>query len=208
MPLILRNILLGISLAAPIGPSGVAIIQNGLRAGFSRAFLTGVGVTLADATYLLLVFFGLSRFLDIPVVEISVWLLGAIALLYFGLRTLREAGSRLELDERAVATARSPLLTGYIVNVSNPIAAVWWLGVFGSLLAEAAYGSSRLYALGLSATILVGILAFHTSISLLSHFGRRILSERLLRAVSLTAGCALLLFAGRFAYKALLILAG
>ena len=56
MDLVLRNILLGISLAAPIGPSGVAVIQNGLR----RAFLTGLGVTLADATYLLVVFFGIS----------------------------------------------------------------------------------------------------------------------------------------------------
>ena len=60
MDLVLRNILLGISLAAPIGPSGVAVIQNGLRRGFRRAFLTGLGVTLADATYLLVVFFGIS----------------------------------------------------------------------------------------------------------------------------------------------------
>lgn len=208
MHLILRNILLGVSLAAPIGPSGVAIIQNGLRAGFPRAFLTGLGVTLADATYLLLVFFGLAGFLDIPAVEVAVWLLGAAALLFFGIRTLREAGSGIDLEGSMIATARSPLLTGYIVNISNPIAAVWWLGVFGSLLAEAAYGSSKLYALGLSATILVGILGFHTTMSLLSHFGRRYLNERLLRVISILAGSALLLFAVRFVYMALLVLVG
>lgn len=45
---LLGNILPGLSLAAPIGPSGLAVIQNGLRHGFWRAFLTGLGVTLAD----------------------------------------------------------------------------------------------------------------------------------------------------------------
>jgi threonine/homoserine/homoserine lactone efflux protein len=50
----LRNILLGIPLAAPIGPSREGIILDGLRAGFPRPFLNGVGLTLADSTYLLL----------------------------------------------------------------------------------------------------------------------------------------------------------
>jgi threonine/homoserine/homoserine lactone efflux protein len=208
MELVLRNILLGISLAAPIGPSGVAIIQNGLRAGFFYAFLTGVGVTLADATYLLVVFFGLSSFLDIPAVKISIWFLGAAALLYFGVRTLREAGRALNLEAAPVATARSPLLTGYIVNASNPIAVVWWLGVFGSLLSEAEPGASRLSALALSATILAGILMFHTSVSLLSHWGRHFLNVRLMRAVSVLAGIALLGFGLRFAVVGILTIVG
>ena len=53
MDLVLRNILLGTSRAAPIGPSVVAVIQNGLRRGFRRAFLTGLGVTLAAGLVLL-----------------------------------------------------------------------------------------------------------------------------------------------------------
>lgn len=208
MHIVLRNILLGISLAAPIGPAGVAVIQNGLRAGFPRAFLTGIGVTLADATYLLVVFFGLSNFLDIPAVEISIWFLGAAALVYFGLRTLGESGGVIDLDESLAASARGPLLTGYIVNVSNPIAVVWWLGVFGSLLNEASYASSRLYTLGLSATILIGILTFHTTTSLLSGWGRRVLNERLLRLISILAGMLLLGFGIRFAYMGMKVLVG
>jgi L-lysine exporter family protein LysE/ArgO len=204
MNLILRNILLGISLAAPIGPAGVAIIQNGLRAGFLRAFLTGAGVTLADATYLLVVFFGLSAFLDIPAVAISIWFLGAAALLYFGVRTLREASRTLDLEDSMITTARSPLLTGYIVNISNPMAVVWWLGVFGALLNEADYEASRLTALGLSATILIGILSFHTTLSLLSHWGSRYLNLRLLRAISTLAGIALLGFGLRFGYMGIM----
>lgn len=203
MSTILRNVVLGITLAAPLGPSGVAIIQNGLRAGFGRAFLTAIGVTLADAAYLLLVFFGLSPFIEIEPVRIGVWSLGTVALGYLGLRSLRESGGGIDLGHSLPTTARSPLLVGFTVNASNPLAIVWWLGVFGSLLSESGGSSSRLAALLLSSTILVGILAWHSMMSAVTHFGRRLLSDRLARAVSLVAGLVLLAFAARFAYWAL-----
>ena len=133
---LIRNILLGISLAAPIGPSGVAVIQNGLTRSFLRAFITGVGVTMADATYLLLVYFGLSSFISIPLIKILIWALGALVLLYLGAQSLREAAQSVDLDRAMVPATRNPLLVGYLVNISNPIAIVWWLGVFGSLLGE------------------------------------------------------------------------
>lgn len=202
MNLLLRNILLGISLAAPIGPSGVAVIQNGLRQGFRRAFLTGLGVTLADATYLLIVFFGVSSILTYRPVRLSIWLLGAGALGYLGLRSLLEARRDAVLEGSIPASARSPLLVGYLVNVSNPIAVIWWLGVFGSLLAESGVTDARLSALVLSSSILLGILGWHTAVSLLTHWGRRFVSGRPARLVSLAAGIALLAFAVRFGIMA------
>jgi L-lysine exporter family protein LysE/ArgO len=196
----LRNVMLGISLAAPIGPSGVAVIQNGLRQGFLRAFLTGLGVTLADTSYLLLVFFGLSGFMQIRLVQILVWTLGAVVLFYFGYRSLRGASAGIDLEQEVVATARNPLLVGYAVNISNPIAVVWWLGVFGSLLSEADAGLSRWSALASSATILIGILLWHSTVALLSHWGKRFLNERWAKYVSVVAGLALLFFGLRFGY--------
>ncbi len=56
----LQYVLLGIMLAAPVGPASLAVIQNGLRGGFWRAWRTGIGVTLADASMLLVVYFGLA----------------------------------------------------------------------------------------------------------------------------------------------------
>src|SRR5665648_151221 len=96
---LLRNILLGISLAAPIGPAGLAVIQAGLRHGFLRAFITGLGVTLADTTYLLLVFFGLSGLIGIPLVKVLIWSLGALVLIYLGVQSIRDAFHRVDLDK-------------------------------------------------------------------------------------------------------------
>lgn len=204
---LLRNILLGLSLAAPIGPSGLAVIQTGLRYGFLRAFITGLGVTLADTTYLLLVFFGLSGLITIPLVKVLIWSLGALVLIYLGVQSLRDAFRSLDLEKTVLPTGRNPLLAGYLINISNPIAIVWWLGVFGSLLGTSA-GGSRLSALLSSSSILVGILMWHASASLLSHWGKRILGGKLVQIISGVAGLALVGFGLRFAWLAIITLIG
>ena len=204
---LLRNILLGLSLAAPIGPSGLAVIQTGLRHGFLRAFLTGLGVTLADTTYLLLVFFGLSGLITLPLVKVLIWAFGALVLIYLGVQSLRDAFRRLDLEKTVLPAGRNPLLAGYLVNLSNPIAIVWWLGVFGSLMGTSA-GGSRLSALLGSSSILIGILIWHASASLLAHFGKRLLGSKLVQIISGVAGLALVGFGLRFAWLAITTLLG
>jgi len=215
---ILRNILLGITLAIPIGPASLAVIQTGLRAGFWRAWLTGLGVTLADTTYLLVVYFGLSGFMGIPAVKVIVWILGALMLFYLGwqsLRTIRGDGHQLELSEDTPDnspprfTGRNPLLVGYLVNISNPIAVVFWVGIYGSLIGAAvAGGGDKTDALVSGAAILVGILIWHTTTSFLSHWGRRVLNEKITLLLSAIAGVFLIVFGLRFAWFAFKALLG
>ncbi len=234
----LRNYLLGIMLAAPLGPASVAVIQTGLRRGFLRAFITGLGVTLADTTYLLLVYFGLSRFTTVTWVRVLIWLFGALVLVYLGVQGVRGfkqlAGSEqlsaasgqqtANSEQRSAvsdppttgarrvmaADSRSPLLVGYLVNISNPMAAVFWLGIFGAMAGAAAAGGSATQAGALLGgfTILLGILTWHTSMALLTHWGGRLLNDRSLHYVSLVAGLALIFFGLRFAWFALAAIFG
>ena len=199
---IVRNVILGITLAAPLGPAGVAIIQTGFRQGFLRAFVTGIGVTMADTTYLLVVYFGLSSYISLPMVKITIWTLGALVLIYLGIQSLREARRRMDLETTSVSTSRNPLLVGYVVNISNPIAIVWWVGIFGSLLGASTNGVGRIGALVSGSTILIGILSWHSMVSLLTHWGKRFLNEKTARYISVIAGIALIMFGLRFAYYA------
>jgi threonine/homoserine/homoserine lactone efflux protein len=200
---ILRNILLGISIAAPIGPASLAVIQNGLKRGFLRAFLTGLGITMADATILLVIYFGLSGFVHLPLFKVLIWALGAIVLLYLGSQSIREALGKIDLDTTRVSTSGNPLWVGYLVNISNPIAIVWWVGIFGSLLGSSAGSAAKLGALLSSSTILIGILCWHATMSLLTHWGKRFLNERNAKYILVIAGLALILFGTRFAYNAI-----
>jgi threonine/homoserine/homoserine lactone efflux protein len=204
---ILRNVLLGITLAAPIGPAGVAVIQSGLRSGFQRAFLTGLGITTADLTYMLLVYLGLSSFISIPAVKVAIWGIGTLVLLYLGVQSIREGSRKIDFDPNAempiVAGSRNPYLVGYLVNISNPIAVVFWLGIFGSLITAGSGRRPGLEALIGGSSILAGILIWHTSMSILTHWGKRYVNNRTARVVSIVAGLALVGFGLRFGFNAI-----
>jgi threonine/homoserine/homoserine lactone efflux protein len=205
---IFRNILLGITLAAPIGPAGVAVIQSGLRGGFPRAFLTGIGITMADTTYLLVVFFGLASFISYPAVKISIWALGAVLLVYLGVQSIRESGRKIDFDIQSTQAPRNPLAVGYMVNISNPMAVVFWLGIYGSLLGATTQDGNQTNALLQGAAILVGILMWHSTVSFLTHWGKRLLNETSTKYISIIAGVVLILFGLRFAVNAVSTLLG
>ena len=199
----LRNVLLGLSLAAPIGPSSLAVIHNGLKRGFLRAFTTGLGVTAADTTYLLLVYFGLAGAITIPLVKILIWVFGSMILFVLGIQSIRGA-SNPRLDESTMISAsRNPFIAGYLVNISNPIAVVWWIGIFGSILGSSTSHGDKISVLFSGFAILVGILSWHTTMSLLTHWGRRFINNRLLQTIAIVAGIALIAFGIRFVYLAI-----
>ncbi len=161
---------------------------------------------MADATYLLVVFFGLSGFMQFPLVKGLIWTLGALVLLYLGSLSIREALRKIDLGRATVSTTRNPLWVGYLVNISNPLAIVWWVGIFGSLIGSSAGGTAKLYALMSSSTILIGILVWHFTMSLMSHWGKRFINEMTAKYIFIIAGLALILFGIRFAYNAILTL--
>ena len=200
MEIIVRNILLGIALAAPIGPAGIAVIKSGLQDGFTSGFKTGVGITMADATYLLVVFFGLSGFLHIPIVKVLLWALGAGVMIYLGYQSIKGPKRKIDLKESEKTIERNPLLAGYLINISNPIAIVFWVGIFGSMIDDS-QSQSKIVVLLLSSTILIGILLWHSVMSILSSYGRRFLNEGFARSISIVAGIVLLIFGIKFAYN-------
>lgn len=204
---ILQNIILGISLAAPIGPANIAVIKKGLNKGFISGFLVGVGVVTADTFYLLLIYFGLSNFLNIPILQTVIWVLGSVVLLYMGYKSIKEYFVTTTLDELK-PSQRNSFAEGFIINLSNPLAIVWWTGVFGSALAEALKKSAARFEVLLnSLTIVVGLLLWVFTVALLTHWGKKFLNEKSIKYISLIAGCLLLGFGLKFGYNAVLALA-
>ncbi len=66
------------------------IIKRGMNSGFRQAILTGVGAMSADATYLTLIFFGLTAFLNHPTMKIILGIAGSLILIYLGAASIRE----------------------------------------------------------------------------------------------------------------------
>lgn len=203
---IIQNIILGISLAAPLGPATIATIRSGLKFGFLSALVTALGVVSADITYVLLVYLGLSSFVVIPIVKAAIWSFGAIVLFYLGFQSIKEVFRETDLNRSAVEMDQNLFLVGYAVNISNPIAIVWWLGVFGSILASSTGHVSSTTALFYSLTILIGVMSWHTFLSFLTHWGNKFFKENILRYVSAIGGLILIGFGLHFGHSALTLL--
>jgi len=109
---VIQKIILRISLAAPVGPVNVEVIKRGLKHGFFPAFLLSLDAASADTTYLLLIYFGLSNFINIPVVKTSIWIFGAIVLLYLGYQSINEYFEKLDLEKAKVKTRRKSFVAG------------------------------------------------------------------------------------------------
>ena len=86
---LLRGLLIGLSIAAPVGPIGVLCIRRTLAGGRVYGLVSGLGAATADAFYGSVAGFGLT-FLSSFLIEQRFWLrlLGGLFLCYLGIRTL------------------------------------------------------------------------------------------------------------------------
>jgi len=86
------------------------------------------------------------------------------------------------------------------VAISSPITAVWWLGVFGSIISSSIQ-TSREVALLSGFVIIAGILLWFLGLSLLLNWGKRFVNERTMRYMSGVAGVVLIGFGLWFGYN-------
>jgi threonine/homoserine/homoserine lactone efflux protein len=203
MNIFLSYILLGLSLAAPIGPINAAQIDRGIRNGFMHAWLVGVGAVLADAIYMLAVYIGVHQFLGTSFMQTFLWSFGSFVLLYTGAESILHAG-RIDFNkERNKEPLLKSLLSGFFMSISNPLTILFWLGIYGSILAKtaASYETSELILY--SSAIFIGLLIWDIAMAGLSSSFKKYLTPRLLVFISFLSGLSLIGFGIYFGVQAL-----
>lgn len=131
--LLLRGIVIGFSIAAPVGPIGVLCIRRTLADGRAAGLATGLGAATADSLYGCLAAFGLTA-LTGALVGAQTWirLIGGAFLLYLGVRTFLAKPSG-----RAAEAASSGLLSAYastfLLTLTNPMTILSFVAVFAAL---------------------------------------------------------------------------
>jgi len=131
--LLLRGIVIGFSIAAPVGPIGVLCIRRTLADGRAAGLATGLGAATADAIYGCLAAFGLTVVTN-ALVGAGPWIrvLGGLFLAYLGVRTLLARPG----DRPAEARGRG-LVGAYVstfgLTLTNPMTILSFLAVFAAL---------------------------------------------------------------------------
>ncbi len=128
-----RGLLIGFSIAAPVGPIGVLCIRRSLSDGNKAGLVSGLGAATADAFYGCIAGFGLT-FLSNFLVSQQTWLrlIGGLFLLYLGITTFRSRPA-----EKAATTQGSGLLGYYastlFLTITNPMTIISFAAIFAGL---------------------------------------------------------------------------
>jgi len=204
---IFSYIFLGLSLSAPIGPINAAQLDKGIRGGFWPAWFVGLGAISADIIYMLLVYFGVIHLLEAPFVKAFLWLFGFFVLVYTGIESIRDAGQLTSSNKQGgdVSLSKS-LLSGFLMSLSNPLSILFWLGIYGSILAKAANEYPLKQLLIYSGAIVLGILLWDVTMATASSIFRRFMTARVLKAISMLSGLSLVGFGIYFGVQAFFLL--
>src|SRR5512135_3939159 len=85
----LRGLIVGFSIAAPVGPIGVLCIRRTLASGRAVGLLSGMGAATADAFYGSIAAFGLTFISNFLLQQqTALRILGGAFLCYLGIRTI------------------------------------------------------------------------------------------------------------------------
>lgn len=199
MGVIIQGILLGLSIAAPIGPTNIEIIRRGLKEGWRSSALFFLGVLVALIIYLTIVVLGLSVLTQSKVFNLILLTLGVVVLLYLSYNSFKDFLKSKELDLSGNVNSKSNFLPGIVLTISNPVVLLFWTGIMGADLASS--NSSLTRGLSLSFGILVGAIMFTVGLILLVHGGKRFITQKNFKYITLTAGIVLLYFAINFGIK-------
>ena len=92
---IIKGLVIGILVSAPMGPIGVLCIQRTLNKGRRSGIATGLGASLSDLFYAVLTGFGMSMVIDfIETNEAIIQIIGSIVLGIFGFYLFRQNPAR------------------------------------------------------------------------------------------------------------------
>jgi L-lysine exporter family protein LysE/ArgO len=200
---IFHYILLGISLSAPVGPVNAAQMEKGIRGGYLQSLSVGVGAMLADILYMLLVYLGFYHVIMIPIVQSFLYFFGSFVFLYLGVESVLKTRTLTRASMTTVAPLQG-LRYGFLLALVNPISIMFWVGVYGSVLAKIVEQGEGDHLFVYTVSIFVGVFLWDNIIALLSSSLRRFLSDKLLRGITLVSGLSLLGFGIYFGYLGVL----
>jgi threonine/homoserine/homoserine lactone efflux protein len=138
----IKGVILGFSIAAPVGPIGVLCIRRTLANGLITGILSGFGTATADTVYGCIAGFGLtavSSFLLRHQYELR--LLGGLFLLYLGLATFRALPAQTSPKDGSDGLIGS-YTSAFFLTLTNPMTIISFAAIFAGL----GLGTAKNYA--------------------------------------------------------------
>jgi threonine/homoserine/homoserine lactone efflux protein len=189
----LQGLIIGFSIAAPVGPIGILCIRRTLAEGRLTGFISGLGAASADAVYGTIAAFGLTA-ISVFLVNQTIWmrLIGGIFLLYLGFQTF-QANPVTQAAETRQRGLPSAFISTFFLTLTNPLTILSFTAIFAGLGLGQTRGNLS-GAAALVAGVFMGSAAWWLTLSMLVGIFRERFNKNTLVWVNRVAGTIIFLF--------------
>jgi len=192
----LSAFLVGFSGAMMPGPLLTATIGEAMRRGWLAGPLIALGHAILEIAVLLLVVWGLGRYLEERLVIGILGLVGGAVLLWMGWGMMRGAVQAVDRMNGMMASTkvdvRGPIRVGILTSLSNPYFTLWWatigLNYAATALQQGTLGLGAFYIGHISADFV-----WYTFVSVAVASGRRWCSPVIQKWIIILCGLLLIL---------------
>jgi len=129
-----KGLILGFSVAAPVGPIGIICINRTINKNFAAGFVSGLGAATADLIYGLIAGLGLTA-VSTFLIDQKLWiqLIGLVFLFYIGIKTIMKKENEIEFNADADKGLLKDYLSTLFLTVTNPMTILFFIAVFAGL---------------------------------------------------------------------------
>lgn len=132
--LFFKAMLIGLSIAAPVGPIGLLCIQRTLAHGMRTGFVSGMGAACADAVYGAIGAFGMLAVTDYFVsLSTPLAIGGALFLGWMGVKLLLESGEAGQAASVSQQRSGKVFVSVFALTLANPMTIISFIAVFATI---------------------------------------------------------------------------
>ena len=131
----IRGLIIGLSIAATVGPMSILCIQRTLNRGQLYGLVSGLGIATADGVYGSIAAFGLTLITNFLINE-QIWirLIGGLFLMYLGIKTILSKPP----EKAAVLNAKTNSYLGaytstFLLTLTNPLTILSFAAIFAGI---------------------------------------------------------------------------
>jgi threonine/homoserine/homoserine lactone efflux protein len=186
--LLIRGLIAGFAISAPVGPVNVLCVSRTLSRGRLAGIISGLGAATADTLYGAIAGFSISFVIQFLIRELFwIRLFGGIVLIGIGILYFFKRPK--SLDEEEKQSAHSEFVTTFLLTLTNPTTVLSFLAVLAALrLAGHRAGWMTFILVG---GIFAGAMLWWVVLASISNYFRGRVNDNTLRWMNRVAGIAI-----------------
>jgi threonine/homoserine/homoserine lactone efflux protein len=134
MALFFRGLIIGLSVAAVVGPMSVLCMQRTLHRGFLYGLVSGLGVATADAAYGSIAAFGLTLIATFLVNQHKwISLIGGLFLVYLGIKAALAKPAEQAATVAKATSFSAAYASTFLLTLTNPLTILSFAAIFAGI---------------------------------------------------------------------------